>query len=871
MPVTRLPAKLPCPRLRLPAAVLCLLLLAGCGSGEDRLDPLLDEVAIAYIQRQVPADEDGNLLFFNPRQPYAFMPGAALYLKTQAAPGAPARNLTAGLFAAGAAYDVRDLSVSADGKKLLFALRAPAIDDADDEDQPSWNIWQYDSEQDALQRVIRSDLIAEAGQDTAPHYLADGRIVFSSTRQRGLNAIRLDEGKPQFSALDERRNVHASVLHVMDADGSNIRQISDNVSHDHAPVLLANGRILFARHDGMPGRDQINLYTVRPDGSELQLLYGSHSHAGGDGEPPLQFVRAQPLADGRLLVQMLPFDPLGWGGSWWLVDAGRFVDDQVALLPDTGGSGRQPLFPFAVPASGLSPNGRYLSVSPLADNSGRYLVSWNPCRLAVADTSAAQPCTAAALADPAAREAAANAGLWVYDAGDNTQRPVVLPAAGQMVSEAVALAGRPLPDWLADSASDDAFAYLSVRSVYDIDGSDNAPGGTALVRDPLLADYNQLPLRFVRIIKGVGIPDRNTHAFNGAAFGPTGQMRDILGYAPVEPDGSLLVRVPANVPFTLSLLDGNGRRVGVRHNVWLQLRPGETLQCLGCHEAGSDMPHARRSWPASINPGAVADGEIFANTVDNRLPLYGETMAELRSRLLGARPLQPDLLWLDDWTDTTITAAAQPIRIAYRNDDDPSQSLASALPTSEDCLADWHSACRISIDYEAHIQPIWDLPRQELDADGVTVLADYRCATCHDRIDAMGQLQVPPAQLELTSRSSEINNRYLISYTELLIQNLEQEIIDGVLRNREQEVPQLDEQGNPLLDDNGEPLTTLINFPLPRVMSAAGATASSRFFERFADPADSVHFQRLSAIELKLISEWLDIGAQYYNNPFEAP
>ena len=27
----------------------------------------------------------------------------------------------------------------------------------------------------------------------------------------------------------------------------------------------------------------------------------------------------------------------------------------------------------------------------------------------------------------------------------------------------------------------------------------------------------------------------------------------------------------------------------------------------------------------------------------------------------------------------------------------------------------------------------------------------------------------------------------------------------------------------------------------------------------------------LTDIELKLIAEWLDIGAQYYNNPFDAP
>jgi hypothetical protein len=59
-----------------------------------------------------------------------------------------------------------------------------------------------------------------------PHYLPDGRIVFSSTRQRQARAIQLDENKPQYAGQDEDDNEPAFVLHVMDADGTNIHQIS---------------------------------------------------------------------------------------------------------------------------------------------------------------------------------------------------------------------------------------------------------------------------------------------------------------------------------------------------------------------------------------------------------------------------------------------------------------------------------------------------------------------------------------------------------------------------------------------------------------------------------------------------------------------
>ena len=100
--------------------------------------------------------------------------------------------------------------------------------------------------------MITSDITAEIGQDVAPHFLPDGRIVFASTRQRDAKAVLLDEGKPQFAALERRRgNDDALALHVMNADGSDIHQISFNQSHDMDPSVLADGRIVYARWDNV--------------------------------------------------------------------------------------------------------------------------------------------------------------------------------------------------------------------------------------------------------------------------------------------------------------------------------------------------------------------------------------------------------------------------------------------------------------------------------------------------------------------------------------------------------------------------------------------------------------------------------------------
>jgi Tol biopolymer transport system component len=133
--------------------------------------------------------------------------------------------------------DVRDVSVSYDSERVLFSMRTPIDPDADIEDQPTWNIWEYNRSTGVLRRVMPDDITAEEGQDIAPYFLPDGRILFSSTRQNQSVAKLLDQGKPQYAAQDESDNEPAFVLHVMNDDGTGIEQISFNQSHDLWPSL----------------------------------------------------------------------------------------------------------------------------------------------------------------------------------------------------------------------------------------------------------------------------------------------------------------------------------------------------------------------------------------------------------------------------------------------------------------------------------------------------------------------------------------------------------------------------------------------------------------------------------------------------------
>ena len=837
------------------------------GSGQAP-DPVVLDFPIAYVKRPLP---NGNE---DLRDLRTFQASADVWLRDRAAPAALERNITSGV--TDGAWDVRDLDVSFDGNRLVFAMRAPPVPGAEESEQPTWNIYEYDRLAETLRRVIASDLAAEEGHDVAPHYLPDGRIVFSSTRQRQSKATLTDEGKPQFSALDEDRNEWAFVLHVMGPDGSGIRQISSNQSHDLDPSVLPDGRIVFSRWDNA-GSSAIHLYSVNPDGSGLQLLYGANSHSTGSGGSPVQFTSTRARPDGRLVSLLRPFGDTDLGGDPVAIDTATYVENTQATLASAGlaGPAQSRLTTNDVrTVPGVSPGGRYAAAYPLWDGTDRLLVSWSLCR--VVEMGQIQPCTADRIANPANRPAPALYGIFVWDPRDGTQRPVFEPVEGTMFTDVVALAPRaPLPpvildavagvDYDAELAVEDV-GILHIRSVYDVDGADVAPGGIAVLRDPAQVMAAGRPALFLRVEKAVGIPDDEVRDFRDSAFGAAGGlgMREIVAYAPVEPDGSVMVKLPAGVPLAVSVVNRDGRRTSPRHLNWLQLRAGETRTCNGCHVPAAAqavipaLSHGRSGLFASVNPGAPANGP-FPNAVPTFIALPGETMAETRARVsceTDCAALTPsvNVEFEDVWTDPAAAARPPDDAFGYRYTD-----LQTPAPTRADCQQSWSALCRIVIHYPDHLQPLWNLPRLVLDTDGVTVLEDRSCLSCHSPRDLQGAARVPAGQLDLSGDPSPEQGDHLVSYRELLFTDNEQELVMGALRDR-------------LVPGPPDPITgapTLVPVPVSPSMRAAGALASSRFFNRFATGA--IHADFLSPAELRLIAEWLDIGAQYYNDPFAAP
>jgi hypothetical protein len=882
--------------------ILVNFLLTGCNeqaiSTDEQADPVLVEYPVVYIERSVmKVDEEAtDVVAFSARNPAQFNPGAQLIVKNNAFADAPSIILTTDLFTdemgVAQAIDIRDLSVSDDGQSFLVSIRAPEIEGLDENEQPKWNIWRYLIADKSFQPLITSEVIAEQGDDLMASFLPDGRIIFASTRQRLSRAILLDEGKPQYTALNESGQESAFNIHVMQADGTDIKQISFNMSHDFYPLVLQDGRILYSRWDTMGGNNKINLYRMNPDGTDNQLVYGWHSHQLllDDENENIEYIKPQQMPSGEILLLLASSDDEIYQKRPVLIDIAQYIDEQQTLASKTlTESAQQDLFTdnlynFTF-SNNINTTGRLSHLFPLPDASERYLLSWDLCRVTFNDEiKACGQLSAEELSQQGVELATPWYELWLYNGKTKTQQLVAKTTEGNMLGEAIIMqAADTSPTFVADKTfgtglvaelANEQAGAIHIRSVYDIDGVDssiqaNNPAGIVTLRDPKLTKADDLPIRFLRVVRGVPLPPREVRQLSNTDFGRSRNqlMREIVGYTPIQPDGSVKVKLPANVPLAISVLDVDGRRVGGRHRQWISVKAGETLECHGCHTQQSELPHGRpEAQAASINDGAVVGGSPFKNTTSAIIPLLAQTMAEADEMTNGLAQLSADIHYIDKWTNAELSAINPEINYSY-------QALETAAPEGNSCFANWNAYCRIQINYVEHIQPLWQLSRQVFDEETAELLSDNTCSSCHSPVDSDNLATVPAGQLDLSDSVSIDEADHLTAYRELLFNDSEQEVIEGIVIDKLVEV--LDENGNVVfevnaegkltLDADGNAIPVMMNINVPAILSTNGALQSSRFFQLFNEGR---HKDMLSTHELRLLSEWLDIGAQYYNTPF---
>ena len=350
------------------------------------------------------------------------------------------------------------------------------------------------------------------------------------------------------------------------------------------------------------------------------------------------------------------------------------------------------------------------------------------------------------------------------------------------------------------------------------------------IRNPADVAYQCAPARFVRAIRAVAPP---SNMMGGReAIGETEfEQQQILGYAPVEPDGSFKLHVPADTPLGLAIVDAKGRAIQTHLN-WIQVRPGERRTCDGCHSP-------RRG--ASLNSGALVNP---ANQPGSWLLAQGqgETMASTRTRLdPTALQLRPDMVSTDVWANPAAGGVARaPLEIRYTGNANQADDLqGTPAPTNG------------IINYVQHVAPIWTRSRT---ANG----GDATCIACHS----------DPAALDLRATTSGTGR--VTSYEELLVGDPVIDSVTGLPQIQIREgVPEI-VRGVPLVETMaGNAVGMTRASRLGEIIYGETLKAGAEALAAHPNPPND-HSTMLTKAERRLVTEWMDLGGQYFNNPFDS-
>ena len=514
-----------------------------------------------FIAKDLPCDivfmkrnQSSSAIHFNTR----FEPGGNLFVLRKDGTLHNLTNLEKGA--------VSDPDVSYDGKKVLFSMMRDKTE--------RWHVYEINADGSGLRQLTQGD-----HDNVDACYLPNGQICFCSNRTGILN-----EYEMQLSEL----------LHVMDANGSNVRQISFILSDDFNPIVLQDGRILWCRYEHHGRVDRFPLMVTNPDGSDTFEFFGVQT--------PIQvYYEATQLPDGRIICTATR--------HFYTWEAGALVEIDPSVGPMVVRRRRpsralRNVTPQVPTGHEASEDGRYKT--PFAMPDGSLLVSW-----ADGPVIALRGNSLRRIKDPEKRkryEAIAKEkpdfGIWrmVWDeSGERLVRDRMLyndPTMSDL--DPMPLAPRKKPPVIpARYRSGKKFGHFMCLDVYN----------NTLARRAL--GWKDKPIergdiKAVRVIEGLPITAQ-TNTFRRISHYHHEPTR-ILGEAPVYEDGSFYIKVPTEMPLHFQTIDKNGRAVTTQLS-WVFVIPGEDKLCVGCHEDRAHMP--TNSDPiASRHPATVIDRPV---------------------------------------------------------------------------------------------------------------------------------------------------------------------------------------------------------------------------------------------------------------------
>ncbi|MCH7601962.1 MAG: PD40 domain-containing protein [Planctomycetes bacterium] len=422
-----------------------------------------------------------------------------------------------------------------------------------------------------------------------PSFSHDGeRLLFSGTRQpnQPLQIWELGSGEPQ-------------PRQVVQSDTDCINPIFMPNRHIVFSSLLSReyeehgGQLSFSLYQVAPGEQQPSRLTFNPSSEfdpcvlpDGRIVFSSWQHVGNHFWP-------------RGIVSLMLVNSDGTGifpltgnhqGEWLKRGAKPFGDDSIAFIQT------QPDYEFGAGAlmatslnDSFSPYATLISsqthlvegVTPMPD--GRLLVSARP-------VDGSRP----------------TFGLYVLEKSGALSLLYDDPMFHE-ISPAIGMSGKKPDQRISTVVEGTPHGYLLVLDCLDTDRQ----GAVGLRREDV---------QTVRLIEGLPLKsDGNTKptftSLEGREDEPLIHPGSATGYIPsrilgeVSPalDGSIYIKVPADRPLRLQLVDREGFTI-MNERAWFWVRPNERRVCIGCHEnrelsPSNNVPLATRSEPIDLtNP-----------------------------------------------------------------------------------------------------------------------------------------------------------------------------------------------------------------------------------------------------------------------------
>lgn len=514
----------------------------GCGSTDSGGDGVVPGVeALVFVKRAFEtADGDHNVAGgANQTIDYLrYTPGGGVFVLSPPTPSGTLTNLTAGFDA----VDVNGVDVSFDGRQVAFSMRR--------EGDSHYHLYiaNIDGTGDVRQLTFGDY------HDVKPVWVPGDRIAFATNQPYTAMGTRADE----YNHSRVVTQIATIAVSLGDADR---RLCSQNLSHSADPFLMSDGRIGFSRWEHLGTVNDVKLFAMNPDCTQMVALAGQH------GKPGNSLVQVGEISEGQFIGVVTSRNRTIQAGAIVHIDA-RAETGAGAIALDEQHARYEVLTP-QVPTDNASPPsgvGRYRRPFPMGN--GQFLVSWSDGDVNDRNELA---------------ETAPNFGIYLWDA-ETGSRTLIYDDPNTWDLYAIPVAVRDIPPvhaGVVGPAPDPTMpAVLGSVDVTVTSLTDTVRGGT--LDGMPLADALQHTQR-VRIIEGFSSEIGPVRAFGltlheGAA---------IMGEAPVFADGSWEASVPSRIPFHLQPLDEYG--MSIRNQMlWIQAMPGEDRRCGGCHESRSE-------------------------------------------------------------------------------------------------------------------------------------------------------------------------------------------------------------------------------------------------------------------------------------------